>query len=178
LTVGRIALIPSTSPDSRWVVFVSGGSPIGTIWKVSIDGGTPVQVTNQSSYRPVVSPDGKLLACYHATPETASSSQPVYKLTILPIDGGPAVKTFDVGANPTTIDVLQWTPDGRGIFYNWMKDNVSNIWRQPIDGGPPVQVTDFRDMFINDFAWSRDGKLLTCSRSVLIRDAVLITDLK
>ena len=30
-------------------------------------------------------------------------------------------------------------------------NNVSNIWSQPIEGGPPKQITDFKDMLITGF---------------------------
>jgi hypothetical protein len=55
---------------------------------------------------------------------------------------------------------------------------VSNIWSQSIEGGPPKQVTDFKELLITGFSWSRDGKQLACTRGTLVRDAVLITDLK
>jgi tricorn protease-like protein len=57
-------------------------------------------------------------------------------------------------------------------------NNVSNIWSQSIEGGPPKQVTDFKELLITGFSWSRDGKQLACTRGTLVRDAVLITDLK
>jgi hypothetical protein len=56
--------------------------------------------------------------------------------------------------------------------------NVTNIWSQPLEGGPPKQVTDFQESLITGFAWSRDGKQLVCTRGVLMRDAVLIADAK
>jgi hypothetical protein len=55
---------------------------------------------------------------------------------------------------------------------------VSNIWSQPVEGGKPKQITDFNDMLITGFAWTRDGKQLACTRGALLRDAILVTDLK
>lgn len=52
---------------------------------------------------------------------------------------------------------------------------MTNIWRQPIDGSPPVQVTDFRDGRIFNFAYSRDGNQLALSRGTSNRDVVVIT---
>jgi tricorn protease-like protein len=57
-------------------------------------------------------------------------------------------------------------------------NNVSNIWSQPVGGGKPKQITDFNDMLITGFAWTRDGKQLACTRGALLRDAILVTDLK
>ena len=38
--------------------------------------------------------------------------------------------------------------------------------------------TQFSDMLMTGFAWTPDGKLLACTRGALVRDAVLVTDLK
>jgi Tol biopolymer transport system component len=73
---------------------------------------------------------------------------------------------------------MQWAPDAKSIRYTVNQLNVSNVWSQPLDGGPAKQVTDFKEMLITSFAWSRDGKQLACTRGNLIRDAVLIRDRK
>jgi hypothetical protein len=48
----------------------------------------------------------------------------------------------------------------------------------PLDGGKPKQITDFKDMLMTGFAFSHDGKQLACTRGTLMRDAILISDLK
>ena len=60
--------------------------------------------------------------------------------------------------------VFRWTPDGRAILYVDEKGGVGNIWSQPVDGGKPVQVTDFKTDVIFTFDLSRDGKWLVLSR--------------
>lgn len=176
LTNGLIAFSPTWSPDGHWLFFTSGAAARTTIWKISSEGGTPIQVTTVPSYRASISPDGKLIACFHATPETAGSSQPVFKLTLLSIDSGTPVKILDAVAGTTTLDIAGWTPDGKAVTYNVMKNNVSNIWRYPIDGSTPEQVTDFKELIINDYSWSRDGKSLACVRGLLIRDVILFSE--
>jgi Tol biopolymer transport system component len=52
---------------------------------------------------------------------------------------------------------------------------VENVWAQPIDGGPPKQLTSFSDSRILSFDWSRDGNL-AASRGVVTSDVVLISD--
>jgi len=76
------------------------------------------------------------------------------------------------------LPMVQWTPDGKSILYSTIANNVSNIWSQPVNGGPAKQLTDFKEMMITGFSWSRDGKQLAATRGTLIRDAVLISDLK
>ena len=69
---------------------------------------------------------------------------------------------------------LQWMPDGRAINYIALNNGVSNIWRQPLDGSPPFQITKFDTGRIFNFAYSPDGKQLALSRGSLNSDVVLI----
>jgi len=73
---------------------------------------------------------------------------------------------------------MHWSPDGNSLLYTVNTTNVTNIWSQPLDGSPPKQVTDFKDSLMAGFAFSRDGKQLACSRGILLRDAVLISEVK
>jgi hypothetical protein len=52
---------------------------------------------------------------------------------------------------------VQWTADGQAVNYPAIHDGVSNIWRQPINGSAPVQVTNFQDGRIFNFAYSPDA---------------------
>ena len=49
---------------------------------------------------------------------------------------------------------------------------------QPLAGGAPRRLTDFKTDRIFRYAWSRDGKHLACSRGVETNDVVLISDLR
>ena len=72
------------------------------------------------------------------------------------------------------------------LLVSWLMELTSgfeqasgpNLWSQPLDGGPPKQVTDFKSDEIFSFAWSRDGKQLALARGVETGDVVLITDSK
>jgi Tol biopolymer transport system component len=72
----------------------------------------------------------------------------------------------------------QWAADSKSFIYSVNQNNVSNLWRQSLEGGPPKQITDFKDSLITGFSWSNDGKVLACTRGQLMRDAVLVTDMK
>ena len=176
LTSGLADSFPTLSPDSRWVVYTTYEGAKPTLWKVSIDGGTPVQITDHVAIVASVSPDGKYIA--YTYPESSDPFAPGNRIAVMPFDGGPNVRTFEVPASGTVTTVLQWAADGKSVFYSVNANNVSNIWSQSIDGGPPKQVTDFKELLITGFSWSRDGKQLACTRGTLVRDAVLITDLK
>ena len=175
LTSGVGDSFPSITPDSRWVVYTASAAK-PTLWKVSIDGGTPVQIMDHHATMGVVSPDGKFIA--YTYPESADVLAPPNRLGVISMDDGQPTRMFSVPATGTVLSVIQWANDGKSILYTVTGNNVTNIWRQPLDGGPAKQATDFKDMLMTGFAWSRDGKQLACTRGNLVRDAVLIRDLK
>lgn len=170
---------PSCSPDGKWVYFVSAKTGTQTIWRVSIDGGEPVQVTDQPSFCPAISPNGKLLACaYGYFDELVNSA---LKLAILPAEGGPPIKIIDLPLSVGS-DLRQtrwhfgWLPDSHAVTYVDRRNGFPNVWSQPIDGGSPSQLTDVKVASILSFALSPDGKQLALSLLQTTNDAILIKD--
>jgi len=163
ITHGSNKWFPQYTPDGKWLVYVTRH-----VMKVPADGGAPIQLTNASTSRPAVSPDGKWIACNHL--DEASGQ---WQIAVMPIDGEAAPRIFDV-PSPNIFRALRWTPDGRSVAYPVTVGNVSNIWSQPLDGGSPRRLTNFKDQLIFDFAWSRDGKQLALSRGLVNSDVVVI----
>ena len=161
---------PQFSPDGRWLVYRTASGGKSTVWKMPAGGGEPVQLTDQISLSPTISPDGSLLA-YGYRDENAP-----WRMAVATLEGGAPLKTFDVTA--PVEGRLRWTPDGRAVAYIEMKNGVSNIVAQPLDGGEPKPLTDFKADRIFSFAWSRDGKQLALSRGTVNNDVVLIKDFK
>ena len=176
LTSGPTDSFPSISPDSRWVIYTAQYEGRPTLWKVSIDGGTPVRIMDRSATMGVVSPDGKYIA--YTYPESADATAPPNRIAVMPFEGGEPITTFEVNLGGTVLSVIQWANDGKALLYTVTGNNITNIWSQPLDGGPAKQVTEFKEMLMTGFAWSHDGKQLACTRGNLVRDAVLIRDLK
>jgi Tol biopolymer transport system component len=179
LTHGKGEVLPVCSPDGRWVVYSTGGPSTTagqkTLWKVSIDGGQPVQLADKPSSGAAISPDGALVACWYAVDPGTPDRSATMKIALIPFAGGPPIKTLD--AIMTSIHPVRWSPDGRSIDYIDTHPFVSNIWSQPIDGGPPKQVTQFTSELIEGFDWSHDGTLV-CSRLHGVQDVVIISDFR
>ena len=97
------------------------------------------------------------------------------KIALFPFEGGPPIKILD--AIRTSIYRDRWSPDGEAIAYIDTHPFVSNIWSQPISGGPPKQETQFTSEFIEGFDWYRVGQLV-CSRLHSVQDGVLISDFR
>lgn len=170
LTAGAGENFPHVTPDGRWVVYATYGlTQRHIVWKVPIDGGEPVRLTDRESSWPFVSPDGDHFVCIYSA---NSNAQP--KLAVIPIDGGQPTKLFDTEKSFRANVV--WMPDGRGIAYLDARSGTNNVWMQPLSGGPPVQLTDFKGDGVVAFDWSRDGKRLVATRSVDTTGVVLIRD--
>lgn len=169
LTHGSGELGPYCSVDSRWVFYHVLDSGKRITWKVEIDGADPVQVTNAPPEMLGVSPDGKLMI--YLDPEDQTKK----RVGILAIDGDQPVRFLDL---PSSAWRIQWGPDGRALMYvNW-HEGVQNIWNQPVDGGPPSQMTDFKGGGIAFFAWSRDAKQVAIAGRQTSSDVVLISEVK
>jgi TolB protein len=161
----------SCTPDGKWVVYVGRHNEKIMLWKAPLDGGEPVQLTDQAAISPAVSPDGKLIAY------SGRDNQGRRNIVIMPFVGGAAIKTFELPLNMYLPAWLRWTPDGHMVSYVCTRGGVSNIWGQPLSGGAPKQLTDFKTEQIRAFAWSRDGRLAV-SRGVVNSDVVLISGFK
>jgi Tol biopolymer transport system component len=164
---------PTFSPDGKWILFQhSDPKTPYTLWRVSIDGGTPEKVMDGIAIRPAVSPDGKLLACWY----NAGRQDSRWQLRVMSLDGA-TLNIFDVAP---TVQVqwdtpMRWSPDGKFLVYVDHRGGIDNLWGQPIDGGTPKQLTKFDDTRIFAFSWLKDGSLVM-SRGVITSDVVLIKD--
>lgn len=172
LTSGSGENLAQCSPDGKWVLYTLLGTGKPTLWRVSMNGGAPQQLTDRFTSSPVISPDGKLVACFYREDQPNSAS----KIALLPFEGGEPIRLFDV---PTSIGrLLRWTPDGRALTYILTASGVSDVWSQPIDGGAPKQLTNFKTDQIFWFDWSRDGKQLAVARGSVASDVVLISSFR
>ena len=160
------------SPDGRWVLydFWSATDKQMSLWKVSIDGGEPVRVTDNSSV-PSYSPDGQWIGCYVLDRD---AKPPKWRYAVLPASGESPVRLFDFTG--FQFQFVQWTPDSRYLSHIGSPPDPSNIWLQPVEGGPPRQLTNFKSDYIYRHDWSNDGKWLTLARGRVVTDVVLMRE--
>ena len=175
LTHGRLDVHPDVSPDGKSVYYASfadwspgiGGEP--TLWRVSIDGGEPTQISRQPSSIPTISPDGKQIGCIHFPGKDPRFSSALLAVTKADGTGGFTILQQAPSAGTT----LGWSPDGRAIDFVMSAKGVQNLWRQSLNGGPPVQITHFDRNDLIHFSRSGEGRLL-CTRANATRTAVMI----
>ncbi len=162
---------PSVSTDGRYIVFTSeqqtrhrspwrmdidgsnrkqlsdrgGGGPqatgewvfFGPALKVPIDGGEPTRVTEERVNRCAISPDEKLLACQFDPLDGAQA-----RIKVISIDTGAVVNDFE--AKMELPARIRWSVDGRSITYISRVEGLRDIWSQPIEGGKPKSITNFK----------------------------------
>lgn len=171
ITNGNYEDWPDCSPDGQWAIYHSSDSSGEHIWKVPMDGGQAALLTDKPARHPVFSPDGKQIACF-----IREEGSP-WRLAVLSANGGQPQKTFEVPA--TVADQWpgpRWSGDGQALTYIVTRGGISNIWSQPLSGGPATQLTNFNQDQIFAFAWSPDGKKLACVRGANTKTVILIND--
>jgi Tol biopolymer transport system component len=166
LTRGSGDQQPTFTRDGRAVIFRSSNP--ARLFRVGVDGGEPVPLTETRGFDPNVSPDGKLIACgYRPAPAEKN------RFALIGLEGGQPRIVSDW---PALYGRLRWTPDGGAIAYAPRQAGVGNIWAQPIDGSTPKQLTHWNPSPIFSFDWSRDGKWLAYAGGTLTSDVVIISD--
>jgi eukaryotic-like serine/threonine-protein kinase len=156
------------SPDGKWVLF----DAVHKLYRVPIEGGTPTEIfSSPNGANGVISPDGKWIACGYQE----LTPVPVSKLAVIPAEGGAPTNVFvrPIGANK-----YHWSPDQKSIQYLLTRRGATNLWEQPLAGGPPRPVTDFTSGHIFDFAWSRDGKQLLLAKGEETSDVLLVSNFR
>src|SRR5262245_25658855 len=120
---------------------------------------------------PVTSRDGKLFAY------GAFNEQKRHVLNIIPFEGGAIIKTIDL---PSTIKGQNyvWAPDGRAMIVIKIIGGAENVWKFPLDGSSPTQLTDFKSGIISYIDLSRDGKQLALSHGEPSADVALISNFR
>jgi Tol biopolymer transport system component len=70
---------------------------------------------------------------------------------------------------------VRWSPDGSALEYLRRESQATNLWRAPLDGRAPAQITSFAAGDVMNWAWARDGHTLALTRGSQSSDLVLIT---
>ena len=168
---------PVCSADASVIFYYTWDQP-QRIWKVPLDGGSPQPISeglgDTIAGLLAASPDGKLLAY----PYTQFGRVPSvgWRIAVIPVTGAQPFRKFTSTAESYGV-YLRWSPGGEGLQYLVTHNGVTNIWEQPLSGGPTKQLTHFTEGQIFDFSWSLDHTRLLLTRGNVNSDAVLLSDL-
>jgi Tol biopolymer transport system component/predicted Ser/Thr protein kinase len=155
------------SPDSQSAIYVADNA----IWSIPLEGGKPTKLNVPLAFSGY-SRDGKLLFYVSQTHQdtllqsnfvvtSAASGAPLYNLAV-----------------PYGMQSPRFAPDGKAIAFLLTRNRATNIWEQPLAGGPLVQITKFPSGQMFAFAWSADGKQLAFSRGQSKTDVVMMSNFR
>jgi Tol biopolymer transport system component len=150
---------PSVSPDGGSIAFTGDRTGLPHIWKISIDGSKPQQLTDGAGEAvPVWSPDGRWVY-YTSVPPVGEAG--IYTIWRIPSEGGTPVQiTARYSALPAV------SPNGNLIacLLRETNDSPMKIGILPAQGGAPVKLIQISPLAATStfprFQWSRDGKSL------------------
>jgi serine/threonine protein kinase len=169
LTSGSLDLLPLISNDQHWIYYSAIGHDDIRVMRVPFAGGKPEVIGNPEMDRAAatvfsISPDGTEMAYPDMDPATRQIG-----LIIAKLPDGAKERSLPI---PGTV---RWSADGRTLIYAKTVNGVTNLWSMPVEGGKPVQLTNFTADRIRDFSLSADGKRLGVVRMTTNSDVVLIT---
>jgi TolB protein len=144
---------PSVSPDGRWVALTSGSSTKSNIYKMTIDGSEPVQLTffeAALSSSPAWSPDGRQIAFICDQGGTP-------KVWLVSGDGG-ATRSFDKTNASATNNRIAWSPHPEIIYQQPALHNLRRLNPETQNEGTLLPPDDARGWLIGGPNFSPDGK--------------------
>ncbi|MEP6922307.1 MAG: protein kinase [bacterium] len=151
ITTGKDTVVRGISwtPDKH-IVYISSVSGNTEVWRMDQDGLNAKQLTNDGriKYTPVVSPDGRYIV--YGTSEGGGD------LWRIDIDGSNPSLLTPKDADEGNPDI---SPDSKWVVYSAWKYGKLTLWRLPIEGGVPKQLTDFMS---TEPHVSPDGKYVVC----------------
>jgi Tol biopolymer transport system component len=191
----------TVTPDGAFVDYVRQAGPQQRpeLWQIPFLGGSPRRLIPGIGGRVSFSPDGNQMAFVRASgpgrtelvvASSDGSNERVVAARQMPeqfwaVDQNQTTLTvcdLETCSSPKTFPLLgqigRWMPDNRALAYVDPRTQ-SDIWVQPLDGGPPRQLTHFPadGQEIWDFDWSADGKRLAVARARMASDIVLFRGL-
>lgn len=122
------------APDGLQAVFISNRTGVSELWKADFRTRQVIQLTTLNDItlqRPRWSPTGRLIAFERRT----DNQSDVY---LVDAEGGIPTPLTSPDSND---EAPTWSWDGQAVYFGSDRSGSWQIWRQNIDGSPPVQIT-------------------------------------
>ena len=168
LTNGANDVFPEVTSDAKWVIYQQAVGGVTHVRRVPAEGGESERLLPDRTSRPLISPDGQLLAFVYLDDRE-------WGLAVRSLEGDESPRRFPF-ASTIASRFFRWTADGKALAYIVNEKGASNIWLQSLTGTPPRQMTNFSTGDLVAFAWSSDGKWSAYLRHASTSDVVLLRD--
>jgi Tol biopolymer transport system component len=157
----------SWSPDGKWIAFTAYEGETRRLFKVPVEGGSPVALVSGQPTDPVWSPDG-LQILYR------QRQGPFFTLKAITPDGRPVVLP-DIRIGVGAVDGYRFIPGSRALVVLRGDAPSQNFWLVDLDTGRERQLTDLTPgLRIQSFDVSRDARQILFDRWRDDSDIVLI----
>jgi eukaryotic-like serine/threonine-protein kinase len=152
--------------DGKWFAFHRADPSLSwVVWRMDIDGRNGRALTSRPATFPVISPDGKWIACNYKPANE-------WQLALISVDDPRNVRVLEVPGLPTRR--LIWTPDGRALLFARERGRGDELVRVAVEGGEPQPIADFETTRLLALAFSPDGAHAALVRSTRLSDVVVI----
>ena len=139
--------------------------------RMPIEGGEPKQLSDDFVVSLAISPDGQQIAVITVQREGA---QETFMIKVIPASGGAPIKS--IPTLEALAGELEYSADGKAVYYPVTEKGVANLFRQSLDGGAPTRVTDFKELNIYGYAYDWADNKLAITRGRVNSDVVVFTD--
>jgi Tol biopolymer transport system component/tRNA A-37 threonylcarbamoyl transferase component Bud32 len=158
---------PAWSPDGKWIVTGGNDAKGAGLFKIPVDGGTPVSIHAGPALNPAWSPDGTLIVY---TGPNVGNETPL--LAVRP-DGAP-VELPVIGVYPNG-ERVRFLPDGKGLVYMQGRNPWQDFWLLDLETKKTRPLTRLAGRAtMRTFDITADGRQIIFDRLRENSDIVLI----
>jgi len=159
-------LIPTVTPDGKWIAFSSNRTGSWKIWRMGIDGTNPVPLTDLSDgyiYK-AASADSRWIIYEDRNP-------PYFGVLKESIEGGAPIKLSQENDHWGAYLRIGASPDGKwvALSYRTANDGTTRLGIIPYDGGDLVKTFDLPADYTYECLprWTADSKAITYARHTI-----------